>query len=615
MIKFLIFFLLLSTPSWATITTWYVRDDGAAYGTDSTHCNGQTDAAYVTNSGPNCAVASLYDIMSWSSGNGTMRIGAGDTVIIGDPTTTPGSYMIGLNRSAVLSGCNTSFPYACTLDPIPTGTSLNYTKLYGRHYKDGCAQKTQIWGSQGATKNLDLSNHQYIDIECLELTDHSSCGFREGGNQCSEAYPADVGNYSRTGLNQQGAQNIILKNIDIHGMAYEGIHGSVINLTLDHVNLDGNHEAGFDYDDTSSGGTGELSGVVNVSYTKTRFSGCTEAYPRSASFNTADYNDCVDQNSSGGYGDGWGGSAIAAGSVWTIKNSEWSHNVQDGLDNLHSVTNYTMNIDKSLFEGNDGNQLKFSFSGPITITNTIFVANCTYFSATSKTFAPGSFVDCRANGTPISGVPGAGASLKIVNSTFYTANGVSGSAAIELNNGSGNGTETYTFSNNINRSNDAGWTLYYNGLTGGPAQTALNNAANDHVEIYNFQSNPCPSGTGNLCASNPQFVGAMSATADSNVPNLYLTSSSPGKGAATSGNSYWNNSKDWNTFPLNSPADMGALQYTSSLQCSVGGFSCVNNSDCCSNVCNNFVCYGGGAGGGANRSVSGTSKLSGSITF
>lgn len=597
--KLLLAFILslLSTQAFA-ISTWYIRPAGAAYGTTSTTCNGHTDADYVTNTGPNCAVKDPYQIRLYSTDDsggtaGTERVSAGDTVIFHDNGTT--HFPIGYNISSPQSGCSASYPYGCYLMPWP-----NNVTLAGSNYTSGCATKAQLYGTQAVKKVVNLESSSGVTLSCLEITDHSACLNSIGGNQCSKTYTGDVGNWGYWGVYAKSVSNLTMTDVDIHGMADRGMIGAITGMTLTRVNFDGNGWAGWDWDDTAYGGTGHPGGTITAHYPKTRFNGCSETYPRSTSFSTSDYSGCVDQNASG-YGDGWGGLPWQDGSVVKIDHGEWSHNVQDGLDFLYMSDNFntqSVSIDKSLFEGNDGNQLKFSAKN-MELDNSILIANCTYHTQTGKVYNTGSWSDCRANGTPISATALTGATWKFFNNSAITATGSSGSAFIELNprnadTGVGN---TYTFSNNVLKNYNNTWTAYYNGLSGA-SQTAFAAATSNHSDIYNFTS--APSGTG-VVTTDPQWGGSFSVTADSNVSAIALSSSSPAKGNGSS-NTFWNNSKDYNDAAQNSPIDQGSVIYGSACTPNCTGAVC-GASDGCGGQCSSGSCTAPntcGGGGTAN---------------
>lgn len=607
--RIIILFLILIIPNISNATTWYVRTDGGT----STQCTGQTNAGYTSGSAQPCAFSNPV----WALGalSTTQLMAAGDTLIIDDTNHSNGTqaqYMIGLGMGNTSGAqCASAFPYNCVLQAPPSGTDSSHTtKIYGINWNTGCSTKPQIWGTESINEIFDLSGKSNIDVECIEVTDHSTCGFRIGPNQCAENYPSDVGTYARRGFYASSGTNFIFKNVDVHGISNDGMNMSDINgAVFDHVNFDGNYAAGLDAD--TGGGSSDWAGTITVNYAKTRFNGCQETYPRSSSFNVADYSNCTDQNASPpGYGDGWGFNTTAGN--FNITNSEWSHNVQDGLDLLYHDAG-DIKIDKSLFEGNNGNQLKFTGQN-VEVDNSLLIANCNYLTQAGKVYNTGSWSDCRANGTPMSSTPLLGSTWKFFNDSSLTSTGSSGSAFLEIQDRylTCNGTETYTFSNDVLKNYNNTWTTYYNGLTGSCA-TAFNAAGTNHSDIFNFTTSP--TGTG-VVTTDPKWANAISITSSTNVPNVYLTLTSPGKGNATT-NSYWNNSRDYNTFPQNSPIDMGGLQFNSSSQCLSSNFSCINTTDCCSGTCASFVCSGGSGGGSttSGQVLSGACSLTGGITI
>ena len=568
MMKKLILIVLLCLVSGAaSATTWYVRSDGGSYGTSSTTCNGLYDDAYTGGDGPNCAVKSIYEIHQWYSDpaltlRGTARVSGGDEVIFSKPSD---SFPIGANRTTTPASCSSSSPYDCNLAPFPDGSSGDPTRILGYGYDNlgGCPAATmvELYGDQGASSIFRTHGHDWVEFNCLDITDHSNCGFRTGANDCAENYPADVGAYARDGFSGHGGSNQTYKYVKVHGMALRAFNvGDVTNLTLDHVDMDGNHYGGWDGDVSPIGASTSLvDGTITLTHVNVRFNGCAEAYPPSASFDHDDYDDCTDQNDSG-YGDGFG--FLEVDGTFLMDNSNVSWNSSDGLDLLYEAFD-TVKIDKSRFEGNIGNQVKVLTTN-LDFTNNVSIANCEYHDITNKIHNTGTFVTCRANGSFVV-VPMAGGVYRFYNNTIVSATHTGGSAAIEGadTNSTANGTETYLASNNIYYSPNATWTLYYNGVPAGGAATDWNAFSTDHSIIYNFQSNPCPSGTGNQCNTNPNFSGTISGGSEDNLSAVYLQSGGNAVGAGVSGNTFWNDSNDFNNFPQNSPIDVGALQFGS----------------------------------------------------
>ena len=80
-------FIMMSMIAPLSATNYYIRDGGGPYGSTSTTCNGQTNAVFTGNNGPNCAV----NHPAWLLGGiGVSQVmSGGDTMyIVGDSDTT-----------------------------------------------------------------------------------------------------------------------------------------------------------------------------------------------------------------------------------------------------------------------------------------------------------------------------------------------------------------------------------------------------------------------------------------------------------------------------------------------------------------------------------------------
>jgi hypothetical protein len=287
---------------------------------------------------------------------------------------------------------------------------------------------------------------------------------------------------------------------------------------------------------------------------KNRFAGCSEAYPRSASFNVADYSNCTDQNDSPpGYGDGYGG--YTTGGDWVIKDTEFSHNTSDGMDLLYHDGTGSITIQRSLFEGNNGNQFKAT-APAMDIQNSVFIGNCNYLKAAGKVKNTSSWNSCRAGADAIALTPAKGGTYKFTNSIFYN----DGNAQVAIGDrlGTCDGSETYTFRNNVYVGNGVN-SLYINALGGNCLTPPLNT---DYSIVYNH-TGACPNGSHNKCSTNPGWMGAISQTANTNISNVALQSSSPAIEnaliiAGTTTLDYSGKDRGTTTW------DIGALQYASS---------------------------------------------------
>lgn len=586
---------LTSTPAWATI--YYVRTDGGT----STQCTGTTNVSYASTGGTGTAQACAFSHPAWALGAGnqatnqytTGKMAAGDTLIISDASSA--SYMIGYGMPNT-TGCTQAASATCMLQNPPSGASVNSpTKIYGSSYNTGCASKPQLWGTEGLNNVIQLYSRSNIEIQCVELTDHSNCGEFFGANPCNRNFNGtSVGSWARSGVRGTFNTNITFKNVDIHGFARQGIlMGDMSGITnFDHVNSSGNMYNGWDGDDTQLGGTGSInSGTVNLNYMTVRFNGCMEAYPRTSSYSAADYSNCTDASQSN---DGIGSAATSG--IWNITNSDISHNSSDGLDLRYCFNCTSVNIDKTTAEGNEGSQIKVTTKN-FNLTNSVVIGNCAYFTAAGKAYSIAE--PCRAGGVPIYLSPAKGSVFNINNNTVYAATDNDTSAVFEIFDvaGTADGTETYTIKNNNffapTSPSGVSWVPFYNGLSGAASTAFVNNMTQNHNLIYNFQNNPA--GTGNVFTA-PAFVGSINNGAATNVTNVYPSSNAGGGTSAT----FWNTSKDLNRYSQNASIDKGAIQYGSTAQLQQSGQTCIAATDCSSGNCSSFTCSGGcTANGGA----------------
>jgi hypothetical protein len=199
-----------------------------------------------------------------------------------------------------------------------------------------------------------MAGVSYVDVECFDMTDHSSCGRLGQLNKCSTGYP--LSDYAADGIvwsNQSTHDSI--KNIRIHGMAVAGMLGPTGDaVTMDHIELIANASSGWSADlgDKTTG-----SGSLTVTHYDISWNGCAEEYPI---VDKLPYQDCTDDGSFG-YGDGFGTASVDSNPGWKVHFDDGvvSYNTQDGLDALHiSGPGSSMTVTRTLAYGNMGQQLK-----------------------------------------------------------------------------------------------------------------------------------------------------------------------------------------------------------------------------------------------------------------
>ena len=569
--KFVLFALtfLLSLPAMAT--TWYVRADGGtrySATVKSGQCNGTADAAYPGH-GTDQPCAFNDPRLLYSDGTGApyqWTIAGGDTVLL-----RGGPWRIG---SGALNGCG-PFSNGCTSDgaympPPPAGTASQPTTIRGEHFASCAAAgaKTQLFGGFSINGVFNLRATHNVQVECLDLTDHSQCVVGKRPPVSCDTNP----DFAKSGiLTDQNTHDITLTDLDVHGFRDNGILGPVGGLvTATRVRVAFNGSSGWNYDDGFS--TKSVNGRMAWSYVTIEGNGCVEEYPLTHSFPAA-Y--CYDDGN-GGYGDGVGTPDTQIS--FTIDHSTIRYNTQDGLDLLHtSGSNIT--IANSSFYGNMGQQLKLGPMSSTSVTNSLFLTNCKRMSANIPGAPAGwnaGLSDfCRAQAGVVMvqhGDDAGGGSYVWQNNDFV---GYAGDAMFEI----ASCTDTFvskptndcrtpniTFQNNLM----VGYpyvvpTYHYGDLP--PSGTDGGNKAHfraiDHNIYYNMRS--CPKEPGSVC-TDPHLVGEPAFTQGVPIPetafdsvNFALTEASTN--AIGTGLSIPGMSVDYNGATRTLPTTIGALVY------------------------------------------------------
>jgi hypothetical protein len=235
-----------------------------------------------------------------------------------------------------------------------------------------------LHGGYGLSAVLDVSGAAYIDVECLDITDFSSCGFVGQAVPCNKT-TAPYDDFAMYGLRVSNAiNNSTFTDIRLHGLGVEGLLGPVgDNVTFTDLAIIGNAGGGWNADDGTVGSGNLLVQNFNISW-----NGCAEEYPI---VDPLPYNQCTDDmsythgGSWAGYGDGFGTATVNGTVAWHVKfeNGIVSYNTQDGIDALHATgAGSTTTADRILAYGNMGNQIKIGSDGGSTITNNVIFNNC-----------------------------------------------------------------------------------------------------------------------------------------------------------------------------------------------------------------------------------------------
>ena len=490
-----------------TPTTYYVRPDGGS----TVECTGLVDAPYPgAGTEQPCAWDHPFRALQPSgepSEPGIAQIAGGDTLVIG-----AGEYRMGLGAPGAES-CQSDYPWDCYMAAIPSGPNPDQpTRILGEGWDTGCNNPPELWGAESAWSVINLRDSSNVEVACLEITDHSECvEFHTGGLACArDAYP--YGDWSPTGIYAEDSAHVILRDLDIHGLAHHGIWaGRLADWTLEDVRLVGNGWVGWDGD--IEGGDVNT-GTLTFRHWTVAWNGCGETYPGGEPIG------CWGQ-SAGGYGDGVGTDATAGD--WVIEDSAFLHNSSDGLDLLYHRLGGTVTIRRSIAEGNAGDQIKVT--GRSHLENVIAISNCGFFNGKPFTHD----VDhCRAGGSALAFTLHPGDLITVVNSTI-TGEGDCLVIAECVGDETCNGDEFIVLRNDIFRGNQE-----FRGTGDTTCFTWTDMAGElfttDHAIISDVKATPDPCPPGSFCGVSP---GLVSGSVDSFDARLIDASPAIDAGATT----------------------------------------------------------------------------------
>ncbi|MGA7615604.1 MAG: choice-of-anchor Q domain-containing protein [Thermoanaerobaculia bacterium] len=495
----LLFALSIFVATAASAATYYVRTDGGS----AEQCTGLADAPYP---GAGTAQACAWDHPFRAlPPEGTIRIAGGDTLIISD-----GSYMIGIGAPET-GNCEPEGAFACLMPPIPSGPDETHpTRIVGRRESSGCVRKPELWGTERVDTVLNLDGSSNVEIACLEVTDHSGCVESHSGPITCERDAPPFGPWAVRRIYAADSSNVTLKDLDIHGLAGTGVHaGRLKDWTVENVRIAANGWSGWDGD---IDGDDSNSGTLRFTRWTVEWNGCGETWPGRQPV------ECWAQTA-GGYGDGVGTGATQG--HWIIEESAFLHNTSDGLDLLYARPGSSIEIRRTIAEGNAGNQIKTS--GPAILENVIAVGNCGFFEGQPFTFN----VDpCRAVGNTLSLDLWKGDRVSVVNSTV-TSEGdcvvLAGCSELSQCNGS----EGVVLRNDILIGEqefldptDRSCVMYQETFPHDPFDVAF-------VLVYGVKDDACP-GSHAICGAPPGLVGPGASSFDAR-----LLASSPAINAGT----------------------------------------------------------------------------------
>lgn len=370
---------IVAAPT-ASPKTWFVGPNG---GTQA-QCTGLVDAIYPGSGSAQPCRFGQYQYLYFDGvsgpGTGHWIINGGDTVIV-EPNT--GGYPVAVTSGSTPSNCPDFTD--CDLPRIPSGSSSNPTRILGSNHAN-CT------GNQGPNANTTTllgwgremfrgDDSQFIDVECFNMI------------------PTSQSNTSIVGITTSALTSYAtFKNIAITGMSNAGISGaSGLGIVEDHIHILAPRSAGIDMDDVPYGlGNISVSGGLTLTYSLTEFAGCIPIWGSTAQYPIV-AGSCIDQNTSGGYGDGLGTGTTVG--TWFFSNDTWRYNMQDGLDLLHSGLQF-LTVLNSQFYGNIGQQVKLGSADNVTFQNNFALGNCnrTMLPFNGVTITASNVGPCRAGG-------------------------------------------------------------------------------------------------------------------------------------------------------------------------------------------------------------------------
>lgn len=563
-----ILFLLICTPAIAS-NTYYARPGGgcpvaSTGGQDpgcANICNGSVNVDYSAEVTPNCAFNHYNWAIGTPSGDGAIMVG-GDTLIIdgieqigcrqGTAHCVDNAY--NLSRTAE---CYDAWPGGCATNPVPSGEDAAHkTKIYGAGWYEGCPTKQELWGAGWVNQIINLTDASNVDIRCLKITDHESCGYVNGGDPCSRAYNELS---AKNGVYAEDSSNIEFHDVEVSGML-TGFHSArLTDWVLENVDIKYNFSAGWNGD--MGHGTSSNSGDINWINSQILYNGCTDDYPNDAP------GFCCSQGG-GCYGDGLG--TEETGGNWNFTGCNVSHNTSDGLDLLYASSG-SLSIKRSKFEGNAGNQIKSGVS--TLLENSIVTDNCSFFEGkdftctTSTCNADQTVLNCRAGDAAFVREIDNGQYTKVYNSSFTGSTDAYNhySYIVLYDQGSSvhiaddcDGSEVFDIQNSIFDNAvaaDSEDVLYYSDGCG-TTKTMKNNVLDPDL----YGGCPSPAETEQIC-NDPGLTGPL--TGSNIMPaGAYLAIGSLARDAADE-TVPLSSAYDYNNFDKGVSWDVGALEYGS----------------------------------------------------
>jgi hypothetical protein len=214
-------------------------------------CDGLSRADYSEDANGECALNHINELIHPGHGaesEGLYRGGfdGGDIItVLNNSDGSQAEYKMGYFKKYEYDGCDGLWPYGCGLANLPSGAEGYPTTIRGEDYQN-CETPALLWGHGRLDNMFTIKNAKHINFQCLEITDKSSCTsvpyYDDASLICRHGEPF-TSEHVGTGIYMEDVENLLVKDVNIHGIA-KGIHaGRIGHAVFDNLTLFANSYA------------------------------------------------------------------------------------------------------------------------------------------------------------------------------------------------------------------------------------------------------------------------------------------------------------------------------------------------------------------------------------
>jgi hypothetical protein len=360
-----------------TLRHWYVRPDGGSYydrtNSPGNQCDGLSNLPAAGASAHHCAVSNIRNLY-WNDVLGTTHIwviGPGDIVDIAPSSPATAGYNLNSDPGGGPHNCYFG-GYGCYMPPIPSGTATNHTVIRGTNYASctSDAQKTLLNGSMGGKYVMNLTDSQYVDVQCVEISQQSQCGGIYT-HACGKGTASANNGIWISAL----TSSVTLTDVYIYGLAATGIFGAsgYNGITMNRLHIQGMPGFGINMDDGSWGSSNiSVAGGLTMNDSIVEWTGCVAEHPVVHQY---PYIECRDSSTNNNWSSPDGIGEGNTSGYWSFDHVIMRYNWQDDFDLLHSGMQY-LSITNSQSYGSIGASFKIGPADYVQLINNQSVQNC-----------------------------------------------------------------------------------------------------------------------------------------------------------------------------------------------------------------------------------------------